>query len=139
VKRKMLLFAAVMVVAVVMLAGQALAYTAGEKVDLAGTISAVTEGNEFVLKLADGTEIRVDGGPSWYKALTLELGFSVSVFGEVGMGKDGTKPAEIDAITLTVDGVATDIRPETGRPPWAGTKGKGAGGGGAPDGVVDDD
>jgi hypothetical protein len=132
VTKKLLLFATVMVVAVVMLAGQALADNA-VPTTTTGTFNLV--GDEYVL-VVDEVTYRVDAGPLWYRTLkSLDLalleGPGLSVLGEVGTGKDGAP--EIDA--FAVGGVT--IREGAGRPPWAG--GPNGRGGGAPDGVVDDD
>jgi len=97
-------------------------------VTISGTVESVND-NEFVV--SDGTgSITVEAGPSWYKAIVLVGGEEVSVTGEVDTGKDGTKPAEIEAFsitTITTDGTDGSVVENStitvkgpGKPPWAG-------------------
>ena len=60
-------------------------------------------------------------GPPWWSLHELTVGETLTVIGEVGRGRDGTKPPELDGITVTrADGSVVDIRPQGGRPGWAG-------------------
>jgi uncharacterized protein YdeI (BOF family) len=104
---------------------------------LPGTIVSVTgeitkaEGNAYVITDRTGS-ISVGFGPSWYKAVGLQVGDTVTVEGEVDTGKDGTKAAEIDGFTAqTGTDAKIVVRDGPGKPPWAGRggpngKGKGA-------------
>ncbi len=123
--------------AAVMSIADAATAASGNVVTVSGTIGAVIEGNEYTL--TDGaTEIKIDGGPAWYKALGLKAGDVYTVTGEVDRGKDGTATAEIDIHTATApDGTVTTVREGSGRPPWAG--GPHANGQTPGQGVPDDD
>jgi hypothetical protein len=94
--------------------------TAGDDVvTVSGNITSV-DGNEFVL--SDGiASITVEAGPPWYQAIDLQVGDNVTVNGEVETGKDGTKPAALEAFSITMlDGTVIEIRDGPGKPPWAG-------------------
>jgi hypothetical protein len=136
-KKRMLLFMVVMVLSMMMLAGQALADTDKPPITVTGTILSISPNfNEFVLTLDEAgaasiksATIPVDAGPSWYAIklglAVLKTGMTVTVTGELGTGKDGTKAPELDAFTITPEG-GTEIKIKgPGRPPWAGgPKGK---------------
>jgi uncharacterized protein YdeI (BOF family) len=114
-------------------------------VEVSGIISQGTEGNEYTLTSGADT-IKIELGPVWFKAHVLTLGQSVTVTGEVGLGKDGTAAAEIDVFNVKDDKGATiaDVRSEAGgKPAWAGgggPHGNGATpGADAPDDATDSD
>ena len=61
---------------------------ADQEVTLTGTITQVVEGNEYVLDDGTGT-ITIDCGPAWYAGIGLATGATVTVTGEVDLGKPG--------------------------------------------------
>jgi uncharacterized protein YdeI (BOF family) len=110
-----------------------------QTVTVSGTIDQVIEGNEFTLKDGTGT-IKVEAGPSWYKDFGFYVGQSITITGEVDLGKDGTGAAEIDVFTVEADGQTTTVREAGGPPPWAGRGHNGqTPGAGAPDDDNDSD
>jgi uncharacterized protein YdeI (BOF family) len=99
-----------------------------QMVTLTGVITQIIEGNEFTLDDGSGT-ILVDGGPAWFHTLNLSTGQTVTITGEVDLGKpasDSTK-TEIGLFSFTSDGHTTTVRESTGRPAWAGARGNGQG------------
>jgi uncharacterized protein YdeI (BOF family) len=88
------------------------------EVTISGTVQSV-DGNEYMVSDATGN-ITVEAGPRWYKAVDLTVGQNISVTGEVDTGKDGTKPAVIEAFSITIDGSVITVREGPGKPPWAG-------------------
>jgi uncharacterized protein YdeI (BOF family) len=82
-------------------------------------------GNDFTLTDSTGT-IKFECGPTWYKAMDLKVGEKVTVTGEIDKGKTGASTAELDAFSVTkADGTTVAVRAGSGKPPWAGGKGKG--------------
>ena len=94
---------------------------ADQEVTLTGTITGVTEGNEYVLDDGTGT-ISIDCGPAWYAGIGLAMGATATVTGEVDLGRPGGTPTvpEVDVQTIGNGGVITEVRPVEGPPPWAG-------------------
>jgi uncharacterized protein YdeI (BOF family) len=91
-----------------------------QAVSVTGTIDKVVEGNEYILSDGTGT-IAISGGPAWYKSLGLTAGQSITVTGEVDLGKDGTAlTPEIDILSFEADGQTTTVRQAGARPSWAG-------------------
>jgi uncharacterized protein YdeI (BOF family) len=91
-----------------------------QAVSVTGTIDKVVEGNEYILNDGTGT-IAISGGPAWHKLLGLTVGQSVTVTGEVDLGKDGKATApELDILTVEADGQTTTVREAGKRPAWAG-------------------
>ena len=90
-------------------------------VTLTGEITQLVEGNDFVLTDNTGS-ITVDGGPAWFHQLGLAIGQSVTVTGEVDLGRPGqasTTP-EIGLFSFELGGESTTIHQAGGPPPWAG-------------------
>jgi uncharacterized protein YdeI (BOF family) len=90
-------------------------------VTVTGEITQIVEGNDFILTDSTGS-IRVDGGPAWFQQLKLVVGQSITVTGEVDLGRPGqasTTP-EIDLSSFESGGQTTTIRQAGGPPPWAG-------------------
>jgi uncharacterized protein YdeI (BOF family) len=90
-------------------------------VTLTGLITQLVEGNDFVLTDSTGS-ITVGGGPAWFHQLGLVVGQSVTVTGEVDLGKLGqaSPTPEIDLFSVASEGKTNTIRQQGGRPPWAG-------------------
>jgi hypothetical protein len=84
---------------------------------LEGTVGDVF-GNSFVVEGSAGA-VLVDAGPAWYQQIDVRSGERVSVTGRL---EDDTN---LDAIVIVrEDGTMEQIRPASGRPPWAGKKGR---------------
>jgi uncharacterized protein YdeI (BOF family) len=90
-------------------------------VTLTGSITQLVEGNDFVLTDSTGS-INVGGGPAWFHQLGLVVGQSVTVTGEVDLGRPGqaTTTPEVDLFSVESEGQTNTIRQQGGRPPWAG-------------------
>jgi uncharacterized protein YdeI (BOF family) len=90
-------------------------------VTVTGEITQIVEGNDFILTDSTGS-IRVDGGPAWFQQLKLVVGQSITVTGEVDLGRPGQASAtpEIDLSSFESGGQTTTIRQAGGPPPWAG-------------------
>jgi uncharacterized protein YdeI (BOF family) len=114
-----------------------------QAVTLSGQVTQVIEGNDFLLD--DGTgSIRVDGGPFWHHQLGLTAGQSVTISGEVDLGRPGSEAAtpQIDLFFFEADGQTMTVRDAGGPPPWAGgphRNDKQHGNQGADDDTDDDD
>jgi uncharacterized protein YdeI (BOF family) len=90
-------------------------------VKLTGTITKLIEGNDFILTDSTG-DITVSGGPAWFQQLGLTEGQSVTLIGEVDLGKPdqaATTP-EIDLFSFESGGQTNTIQQGGGPPPWAG-------------------
>ncbi|USR90900.1 DNA-binding protein [Phormidium yuhuli AB48] len=86
--------------------------TQGRGVTISGTVRCIV-GNDFILD--DGTgEIIVDAGPLRWHRLDLQQGEQVTVLGRPG-------EHDFDAIQIIrSNGEVLNLRPASGRPPWAG-------------------
>ena len=130
---KRIVVAGVLVAA--LLSGAGLVAFAQEKQSISTVVSSGVKGqlvqvearvvgkvDENIFKLEDDTgSINMSLGPRWFATHELQVGSTVQVMGEVDRGKDGSKPAELDANSVTQQGGAVlEIRPATGKPPWAG-------------------
>lgn len=85
-------------------------------VTITGTVRSVV-GNEFIL--SDGTgEVIVDAGPRWYHSINVSEGDQVTVVGEYD-------DDDFDAFQIIRDnGEVFVVRDGSGRPPWAGGRGR---------------
>jgi uncharacterized protein YdeI (BOF family) len=94
-----------------------------QAVTLTGEITQLVEGNDFVLTDSTGS-ITVDGGPAWFQQFGLTVGQSVTVTGEVDLGKpeEAATTPEIDMFSFESGGQTTTVRQAGGPPPWAGGK-----------------
>jgi uncharacterized protein YdeI (BOF family) len=79
---------------------------------LEGTVGDVF-GNSFVVEGSAGA-VLVDAGPAWYQQIDVRSGERVNITGRLA-------DDNLDAIVIVrEDGTMEQIRPASGRPPWAG-------------------
>lgn len=90
------------------------ALPSGSGVEIAGAVTHVL-GDRFVVDDGAGS-VLVETGPSWRHDIAMAVGEQVRVRGE----PDGGAPDAF--VSFCADGETLRIRPENGRPPWAGSR-----------------
>ena len=84
------------------------------------TVAQKLGDNLYAIEDASG-RIPLDLGPVWWSLQELTVGEALTVTAEVGRGRDGMRPVELDGISVTrADGSVLNIRPAAGKPGWAG-------------------